>query len=221
MLAADASNPIGQNTGSGIYAGKLGRLVAVIYETPTTRLLKALVPKYGQPRSTELPPVVQPIFQPQLETPRFTKLSLLRDYNVDLFATKLLAADFTSDADRVCHGDFCCDFNVTRGPISVSTAHSAYRYRLSAYSGDDSTFQRKDPSDLSICAIIACTTEDLWSCGHIFPNTTLVGNKYFFSSIKVSGNFRHAPHRLIMPSSVDGVMMPVPLSMYEMKETER
>lgn len=221
LLAADASLPAGQNTGSGIYAGRLGRLTAAIYEEPTTKLLTAKVPKHNARSTYQLPNVIKPLFQPQLETPRYTKLSLLRDYNVDIFATKILELEFLKVNETLCHDNFCCKFNIERTKFQDSPTHQAYRYRLAAYAGVKTTFQRMDNSNQSVCAVIACTGSELYTCGHIFPEQILVGNKHYFNSIKISGNFSNAEKRLIMPSSVDGTMMPLTVDDFSWLEEHR
>ncbi|XP_014091853.2 vanin-like protein 1 [Bactrocera oleae] len=221
LLAADASKPSGQNSGSGIYAGRLGRLVAVTYEEPTTQLLTASVPKRGYRQNYQAPPVIQPNFVPQVSTSRFTKLALLRDYNVDIFKTQLLPADFTTVNETLCYdSQFCCHFQASRTIVSSVSTYAAYRYRLAAYSGSRVTHQRVDPAALKVCAVIACTNANLYSCGHIFPAGVTVGNTYYFSALNVSASFPHAPRRLIMPSSVDGSIMPLPVHTYEWQEFE-
>lgn len=221
LLAADASNPAGQNTGSGIYAGRLGRLTAAIHEEPTTLLLTAQVPKLQYQMDFEMPIVTKPLFTPSLESTRFTQLSLLRDYNLDIFNTTLLSESFIVSNEVLCHHSFCCQFHVERVKIQDSLTHSAYRYRLAAYQGDKTTFQRIDSSNQSVCAIIACTGSELYSCGHIFPETVSVGNKYYFKAINITGNFVKSDRRLIMPSTVNSVMMPLTVDSYYWSETER
>lgn len=221
LLAADSSVPAEQNTGSGIYAGRLGRLTAVIHEEPTTKLLTAEVPKRQHQSSYQMPPVTKPLFTPSFESSRFTKLSLLRDYNVDIFNTTLLPESFTVANEVLCHRSFCCNFHVERVKIQDSVTHSAYRYRLAAYQGDKTTFQRIDSSNQSICAVIACTGSELYTCGHIFPETVLVGNKYYFKAINISAEFVKSEKRLIMPSTVNSVMMPLTVDSYNWSEADR
>lgn len=200
------------NSGSGIYGGKQGRLVGSIYETPTTKLFKAIVPKHNS--SYQMPPKEDSTFIPTLETSRLKKLTTLRDYNVDIFETLLLSEDFhVINSTNLCHGQLCCTFSLNRKSVMNSSAHSAYRYRLAVYDGADdkgkTTFQRVEPSAIAICAVFACTSEDLISCGHIFPGDILVGNKYYFDQIYISGDFQKSKRYLIMPSTLDGSMMPL------------
>ncbi|XP_011189686.1 vanin-like protein 1 [Zeugodacus cucurbitae] len=221
LLAADASKPSGQNSGSGIYAGRLGRLTAVNNEEPNTQLLTASVPKRAYRQNYQPPPVILPNFVPQVTTPRFTKLNMLRDYNVDIFKTQLLSADFTTVDETLCYdSQFCCHFHTTRSVLSTANTYAAYRYRLAAYSGSRVTHQRVDPAALKVCAVIACTTADLYSCGRIFPEGVSVGNTYYFNTLNVSASFPHAPRRLIMPTSADGNIMPLPVHTYEWQEFE-
>ncbi|XP_075154931.1 biotinidase [Haematobia irritans] len=221
LLAADGSYPQEQNTGSGIYAGRFGRLTAVIHEEPTTKLLIAKVPKRNVRQIQQNPVTFKPLFEPKVETPRFTKLSLLRDYNVDIFSTKLLNDTLTRFNETICHNNFCCNFNIERTKIQDLPAHQNYQYRVAAYSGNQTTFQRIDNSNQSVCALIACTGAELYTCGHIFPESVRVGNKYYFNSIKIVGNFVEAKRRLIMPSTVDGLMMPLTIDSYTWLEEKR
>ncbi|XP_073828406.1 biotinidase [Musca autumnalis] len=221
LLAADASYPQEQNTGSGIYAGRLGRLTAIIHEEPTTKLLTAQVPKRNARSVIQLPPAVKPMFVPQLETPRFSKMSLLRDYNVDIFTTKLLEENFIAANQTLCHKNFCCHFDIERKLIQESANHMAYRYRLVAYSGNATTFQRIDNSNQSVCALITCTGSELYTCGHIFPESVRVGNKYYFNRINITGNFAKSHRRAIIPSTVNAVMMPLTVDSFMWSEVER
>uniref|UniRef100_A0A1B0GA13 CN hydrolase domain-containing protein n=2 Tax=Glossina morsitans morsitans TaxID=37546 RepID=A0A1B0GA13_GLOMM len=209
LLAADASYPSQQNTGSGIYAGRLGRLSAAIFQEPTTKLLIAKVPKSEYRSSYQMPTAIEPVFMPQLVTPRFTKLDLQRDYNVDVFTTKLLEENFTTVNEMLCHRSFCCDFQIERQKIGDSPSHQAYRFRLAAYSGTETTFQRVSSSNQSLCAVIACTGSDLYTCGYIFPESVAVGNKYYFSKLQISGDFIKAKRSLIMPSTLNANIMPL------------
>ncbi|KAL7743924.1 hypothetical protein ACLKA6_003146 [Drosophila palustris] len=221
LLAADGSKPDGRTTGSGIYAGRQGRLEAVIFEQATTKLLKARVPKksHYSGNAYELPPKILPIFRPQLVTKRYTELATHRDYNVDIFQTQLLEMDFLNATQRLCHNEFCCDFQVLRRPIGSSGDYAAYRYRLAAYRGNETTFIRVDRSEQAICAIFACTTEHLLSCGRIFPASQNVANKHYFEQIHISGVFPAAARRLIMPSTLDGVMLPLDVAQYSFVES--
>lgn len=199
----------------------MGRLAAVIHEQPTTQLLTAKVPKRHSLDSYQLPAVVKPLFVPHLESTRYTKLDLLRDYNVDIFNTTLLEESFTQVNEMLCHHNFCCSFNVERVKFADSVKHSSYRYRLAAYRGSQTTFERIDSSNQSVCALIACTGSELYSCGHIFPESVLVGNKYYFSAITVTGSFVNSDRRVIMPSTVNSVMMPLTVDTFEWLETDR
>uniref|UniRef100_W8CDA0 Vanin-like protein 1 n=1 Tax=Ceratitis capitata TaxID=7213 RepID=W8CDA0_CERCA len=222
LLAADASKPSGQNGGSGIYAGQLGRLNATITEVPTTQLLTAAVPKRAFRQSYQPAPVIQPAFVPQIVTPRLTKFDLLRDYNIDIATTLLLPANFTYVNETVCYdSNFCCHFQAARTPVANSAGYVSYRYRLAAFSGQHATHQRVDPAELQFCAVFACTNEALYTCGLIFPAEITVGNQYYFSALNVSASFPQRPRRLIMPTTVDGSLMPLPVHTYDWQSSER
>lgn len=220
LLAADGSYPSDKTTGSGIYAGRFGRLVAEIFEEPTQKLLKARVPKRNHGAGYEMPAKVAPSFSPQLVTKRFTGLATYRDYNVDIFTTQLLEADFTNVSQKLCHNSrFCCDFQLQRAPIGNSAEYATYRYRLAAYWGDETSVIRVDRTEQAVCAVFACLNEELLSCGRIFPATRSVANSHYFQHIRITGVFPAAPRRLIMPSTLDGVMMPLDVSQYNWTES--
>ncbi|KAH8265741.1 hypothetical protein KR026_008743, partial [Drosophila bipectinata] len=222
LLAADASDPAGKTTGSGIYAGRWGRLQAEIFAQPTTRLMTARVPK--KDRVQQLGDQVEELFTPQLITPRMTGVDTYRDYNVDIFETVLLEADFLEVTQNLCHGTFCCDFSVKRAltPGDITADHLTYRYRLAAYWGDETTVIRVDRSEQAVCAIFACKDESLLSCGSIFPASGgQVANKHHFTEIKINATFPAAPRgrRLIMPSTLDGGFKPIAVSKFNWEET--
>ncbi|KAH8396330.1 hypothetical protein KR222_008493 [Zaprionus bogoriensis] len=230
LLAADGSQPDICTTGSGIYAGRAGRLVAEIYETPTQRLLTAHVPKRNrQPEAeseseSELPAKLLPAFSPQAVTTRYTGLATHRDFNVDVFSTELLQPDFLNVSRRtLCHeARFCCEFSLQRRQIEGSgtvAGAESYRYRLGAYWGNETTFIRVDRSEQAICALFACLSEDLFSCGRIFPANRTVVNSHYFESISIVGVFPAAPRRLIIPSTLDGVMLPLDVAQYSWTES--
>lgn len=220
LLAADGSRPSDKTSGSGIYAGRAGRLVAEIYEEPTRKLLKARVPKRNRGVDYELPAKTVPSFSPQLVSKRFTGLATYRDYNVDIFSTQLLEADFTNVSRTVCHGErFCCQFQLQRTPIGNSAEYASYRYRLAAYRGDETTVIRVDRTEQAVCALFACLNDELISCGRIFPATRSVANSHYFQYISISGVFPAAERRLIMPSTLDGVMMPLDVAQYNWIES--
>ncbi|XP_017064082.1 vanin-like protein 1 [Drosophila eugracilis] len=224
LLAADASRPDGRTTGSGIYAGRGGRLVAEIFEEPTIKLLISEVPKkeHGQ-----LAPSFTPLFTPQLKTQRVTGVATYRDYNVDIFKSELLEENFLSVERQLCHGSFCCSFTIARkltdatGNEVISNDAQSYRYRIAAYWGNETTVIRVDRTEQATCALFACTDEDVTSCGYIFPKFQEVINKHHFTELRISGNFPAAPRgrRLIMPSTLNAQFLPVAVSDYDWSES--
>eukprot|EP00099_Drosophila_melanogaster_P016550 NP_572298.1 biotinidase [Drosophila melanogaster] len=224
VLAADASNPDGRTSGSGIYAGRGGRLVAEIFEQPTTKLLIAEVPKreHGQ-----LAPTFTPIFEPQRKTQRLTGLATYRDNNVDIFESELLDDDFLSFERQLCHGSFCCTFSIERKVTSAaenelpSSGAKSYRYRIGVYWGNETTVIGVDRTEQATCALFACTDVRLASCGYIYPENEEVINTHHFTKLSISGNFPAAPRgrRLIMPSSLNALFLPVSVSDYEWIES--
>ncbi|XP_002099874.2 vanin-like protein 1 [Drosophila yakuba] len=224
VLAADASKPAGRTSGSGIYAGRGGRLVAEIFEQPTTKLLIAEVPKreHGQ-----LSPTFTPLFTPQWKTPRLTGLATYRDNNVDIFESELLPEDFLSFERQLCHGSFCCSFAIERQVNSpaenevTSSEAKSYRYRIGVYWGNKTTVIGVDRTEQATCALFACTDVRTASCGYIFPENDEVINTHHFTKLSISGKFPAAPRgrRLIMPSTLNALFLPVSVADYEWSES--
>lgn len=217
LLAADGSQPSGRTSGSGIYAGRSGRQIAAIYQQPTLKLLKARLPKRSLGGAVE--PEALPAFQPQLITARHTELATYRDYNLDIFSTQLLPSDFVNVTQQICHGGFCCSFQLERRPIESAVAYATYRYRLGAYFGNETTFILVDRSEQAVCALFACVDDELSSCGRIFPSRFDVANRHYFQRIRIEALFPAARRRLIMPSTLDGSMMPLPVTQFNWTET--
>ncbi|EDV47344.1 vanin-like protein 1 [Drosophila erecta] len=224
VLAADASKPAGRTSGSGIYAGRGGRLVAEIFEQPTTKLFISEVPKrsHGQ-----LSPSFTPLFTPQRKTQRLTGLAAYRDNNVDIFEGELLAEDFLSFERQLCHGSFCCSFSIERKVTSpaenevTSSEAKSYRYRIGVYWGNETTVIGVDRTEQATCALFACTDVRIASCGYIFPENQEVINTHHFTKLSISGNFPAAPRgrRLIMPSTLNALFLPVSVADYEWQES--
>ncbi|XP_050742110.1 vanin-like protein 1 [Drosophila biarmipes] len=224
LLAADASQPGGKTTGSGIYAGRGGRLVAEIFEEPTTKLMISEVPKRSR---GQLAPTFTPVFTPQLKTQRVTGVATFRDYNVDIFESELLPEDFLSLERQLCHGSFCCSFAVERKETTASagevtsTDPRTYRYRIAAYWGNQTTVIRVDRTEQAVCALFACTDAHISTCGYIFPADQEVINKHHFTKLNIAGDFPAAPRgrRLIMPSTLNALFLPVAVSDFDWTES--
>lgn len=110
LLAANANQPSIGGSGSGIYNGRAGILIAVVSEVPITKVLKAKIPiDTIQPGSHEEPvnnliesyPIA---FEPNLNL----KKENLSNYNVYMI-------DFdknTTQIGEICQNQICCRYNI-------------------------------------------------------------------------------------------------------------
>lgn len=222
FLSAGGSLPNERNTGSGIFAGKHGALASIISETPIRKIIVAEVPK-KIPNNTFKPKIPNSVALDNSNgiPNRLTKIIWKRDYNVDLFTTELLNSSKKYENEEICHNGFCCSFSVIFKAIESNSVlvRRKYEYRMSAYEGSG-TLQRMETTEFGICAIIACTNKELWSCGNIFTGPEPVGNDYEFVNITIKGRYKKGQRMLVMPSTVDSAFEPLPVDLYKYSRTD-
>lgn len=210
LLSAGGSLPSDQYTRSGIFAGKYGALMSNMSETSIRNIFVARVPRNKNNNS------FKPLIMKTEFTSRPTNIAWNRDYNVDLFSTELLDSFQKYENHRVCHNNFCCSFTVIFKAKSSTpeTLLGRYEYRIGVYEGPG-TLQRMEKAELGICAIMACTNKELWSCGQIFNGSVPVGNDFQFLNITIKGNYTKRQKMLVMPSTVDSAFQPLPVDSYQ------
>lgn len=106
LLSAGASTL--ENTGSGIYSGRLGALRAIMADTPTTKVLVAELPK--RPSENIHPGAHN---EDVIETTLKATQNLWKE-NLDQY--QIYALDFEKNYTQVgkqCHGTICCEYNIT------------------------------------------------------------------------------------------------------------
>lgn len=62
---------------------------------------------------------------------------------------------------------------------------------------------------VKVCAVIACTSDLLASCGTRFDNTTEIFKRFSFNSIKISTKIKGTGNNLIVPSTLDWSLLPL------------
>lgn len=217
FLSADASRASLQNTGSGIFAGKWGALDYIITGTPTRKMITARVPKKTGnyiPSSKVSHP-----FNSLEIPPRTTDIVTKRDYNLELFNTEIIQSSQLSLDTEICHNGLCCEFSIKRVRRFSTTTYLNYEYRIGAFNGSG-TLQRMDTTEFGICAIFACTNQHLSSCGRIFPSG-IVGNDLYFKNIDIRASFKKKEKMLVMPSTVNGLLHPLPADAYRFNKIEK
>uniref|UniRef100_A0A1A9WT10 CN hydrolase domain-containing protein n=1 Tax=Glossina brevipalpis TaxID=37001 RepID=A0A1A9WT10_9MUSC len=205
LLAAGASYPINGSTGSGIYAGESGILVSTMVtgNVGERKLYKAKVPKRNM--NISLPILASSTL---IEDNLPKHLRLLKDPQIENFNSILLNFQQQSDIERetLCHGDFCCQFNISASTMN-SSLPNYYYYRLGVFDGKR-TYEKKEWSNIRICSLYACVTEAISSCGELSITNNLKSS-VIFRNISIKGLFKKSKHLLIMPNSLENNLLPI------------
>ncbi|KAL9871951.1 vanin-like protein 1 isoform 1-T3 [Glossina fuscipes fuscipes] len=207
LLAAGASYPVNGSTGSGIYAGENGILVSVMVtgNVGERKLYKAKVPKRNLNISlSNLTSSTMTAYN----LPKY--LRLLKDPQIENFNSILLNFQQETDMDgkTLCHGNLCCQFNISTSTMNSSMPN--YYYRLGVFDGKR-TYEKKEWNNIKICSLYACVTESVSSCGELSTPGNLNSSAVFLS-ISIKGLFKRSKHLLIMPNSLKSNLLPVPAS---------
>ncbi|KAM7350200.1 uncharacterized protein ACRADG_008837 [Cochliomyia hominivorax] len=199
LLAAGASYPAFGMTGSGIYAGEQGALVSVmVSEEGQRKLYKAKVPKKGSSY------VAEPTTDLRPQTRNVTKLRLLKDPQIQNYSSLIVKISPTQEDYKtmLCDEDICCSFEIKAQIINV-TQGLHFIYRVGVFSGNR-TYEKEEWSEIKVCALYACTNEDVSSCGE-----ALLAENILFKKIDIKGTFGDANKLLIMPSILDDQLYPL------------
>ncbi|XP_053685587.1 vanin-like protein 1 [Sabethes cyaneus] len=214
FLASGASYPEIGSTGSGVFAGKRGRVVSVMKHHADVKLYVAKVPKIDRPEATlERQP-------PEKYTPLdMNNLGLLRDEIQNYNTTSLPMSSNSSFQTTLCQKRICCDFalDYTVSSFFFSEQHY-YNYRLVARDGIR-TFSGLADAAVLACAIVACTNASIDSCGTRFNDPSAVVNAVRFNSIRIDGVIPGDEDFLLFPNSLD--MSILPLEVEETQFSER
>lgn len=108
----------------------------------------------------------------------------------------------TSIQSTVCHSDLCCDFYYSYKYVSTDKPY--YKYALAVYHGNR-TFDGFADGGVAACAVLACTTRDVATCG--IRNETLEF-AYEWYGLEVKGRFPFGDEFFFLPTSLDESIMP-------------
>lgn len=210
LLASGYDDPANRNGGSGIYAGKLGRVAAAMPFFKTSKLLISQVPKKTSGLFGNNSPVMSESTNVPLELNRPSNFQSERLFYTDYLApytTHLL--ETTDTRAELCNRELCCQFDVrTEGipgdPYSAS-------YRLAVFNGIRPFFGGKT-GGIQVCAVISCNNMSLSSCGQ--PVSTAKKLTTFkFISIQMNSNRVNSIH---MPSTLLKSILPLDVDSYEL-----
>lgn len=113
----------------------------------------------------------------------------------------------------VCSSDVCCDF--TYSFTTTRTDIPYYRYALAAYHGSR-TFDGFADGGVVACAVLACQTTDVATCG--IRNETLQF-VHQWHSLHVSANVPFGDQFLYLPTTLDESIMPFRVEEFAYKES--
>jgi hypothetical protein len=217
LLASGYDDPANRNGGSGIYAGRLGRLTAAMPFTKTEQLLISRIPKKTNgisgvsaattPRNSHRTSfTVEENSPPNFKSERLFFSDYLAPYTTQLLET-------SETHTQICDRGLCCEFDIDTDidTESVTTGAQSAVYRLTAFNGVRPFFGGRT-GGIQVCAVISCKNASLSSCGQAISTTTrLTAFKYI--SIQMNSNRINSIHT---PSTLLNTVLPLDAESYEL-----
>jgi len=214
FLASGYNEPRVGSAGSGIYAGRAGRIKAIMPTVPTTQLLVANVTKKTLQNSKsnlkhlsngdniieEFP--FENLFSNSIAENN-SGIKMGRDY-LEPYETLLLNEGHFVGEKTLCHNELCCDFQLDMHSDrqDQNTSVKDYVYRLAVFDGIRSFTYAT--GGVQVCAVIFCTNSSLSSCGREFEKPEQAAFNTVFNNISISGNFRLANTTQLPTTLVEG-----------------
>lgn len=206
LLAAGANNPAIGSTGTGIYNGRKGPIIAAMNWESESKLYIATIEKIPSTQSISQVEFVRNDAKDMLQ------LKLKRD-QLELSNHKKLDLTNSSIKENLCYyEDACCDFDisltVSDNVVEDTEEFYSYGYRMIIFDGVR-TYDGFATGGTFICGIVACLdADDIWTCGWRFNETQNVINAVEFNSIKLSGKFKSGSHIMSLPNALGTDIMP-------------
>jgi hypothetical protein len=201
LLAANANNPKLRSTGSGIYAGRKGTLVSEMNFSKKVKIYSAEIPKKNFPGNEN--------YKIKHRLNRHSKHEMkelnLRTENLSNYDVKFLndSEDMHLKVKKFCKKNVCCDFIIEYEIFKSSIPH--YQYAIAFYSGDR-TFDGVVGGDIVVCAILACQSKNISTCG--MRNEELE-NIHIWQHIEIKGSFKNAENLFFSPTTLDTSILPL------------
>ncbi|XP_037935082.1 vanin-like protein 1 [Teleopsis dalmanni] len=222
LLAAGASFPLIGSTGSGIYAGRQGVLVAKMNTGLGERALYvATVPKKQTIPKRFRREVAPKNIANTSTAPRITQSDIyLKPDNIEEYASEVLDLNQgTSFTRELCYNNtFCCNFELKWKHLTPVVNSTYYTYRLGVFDG----LRREvapESNFLKNCAIFSCVGEGIEDCAKIFSSKVgEIEPQIAFERIVIEATFPTSNQLLIMPNSLKEDLMPVPVGNFEWHE---
>jgi hypothetical protein len=210
LLASGYDDPANHNGGSGIYAGRHGRVAATMPFSKTSKLLISKVPKKTSGLFGNNSPGLSDSTNVPLEQNRPSNVQSERLFFTDYLApysTQLL--ETTDTRTELCNMELCCQFDVRTEGI-LGGPHSA-SYRLAVFNGIRPFFGGKT-GGIQVCAVISCNNMSLSSCGQTISTAKKL-TTFKFISIQMNSNRVNSIH---MPSTLLKSILPLDVDSYEL-----
>lgn len=113
----------------------------------------------------------------------------------------------------VCSNGMCCDF--TYSFTTTRTDIPYYRFALAAYHGSR-TFDGFADGGVVACAVLACQTTDVATCGVRNETLEFVHN---WHSLHISANVPFGDQFFYLPTTLDASIMPFRVEEFDYKES--
>lgn len=191
------------STGTGIYSGKKGALVGVMYGSNETKLYTASVPKINFPGNENVTIRHNLVkYSPKEMRPLKLKRDQLDRYDMEFL-------DDTEGSHTVsrkkCEGDLCCEYDLSYTIVN-STAKDHYQYALAFYH-NNRTFDGFADGGVIACSLLACKTKDVANCGIRNEELEVI---HTWNQIKINGIFPITNGQFFyLPSTLDTSILPL------------
>ncbi|KAF2885341.1 hypothetical protein ILUMI_20810 [Ignelater luminosus] len=214
FLTSGANDPKRGSGGSGIYQGKYGPLKYGIVSEGGSQAHVATVsthpPEAGGLDATQIDKTAK----------QMDNFFFLKD-DLSLYTSKILTPNQHQYNEQLCSGSgdnnqLCCHFNIqiNWNDEILNDGKDHYQYRMVAYSGVRS-FSGMYNGGLEICAILACTGEEIGSCSGRFGNYNDVSWPVTFNKISIKANFTIDENKVQHPNSLLSSIRPLPVNAVE------
>ena len=105
----------------------------------------------------------------------------------------------SSIAQTLCHGEFCCGFN-----IELLSVDPTSKYFIVAFNGTRGKLARTVTIGIKVCAVVQCSNDSLTFCGILDETETI------FGSLTINATFPDYEDVLILPTSLGTNLHPLP-----------
>lgn len=213
FLASGASFPEVGSTGTGVFAGKRGRIVAVMTHDAESKMYVAQVPKIDRSNATiSREPVIE--YTPK----QMSNLKLKRD-QIDTYEMSTLPMNVSFYESTVCQKSLCCNFTLNYTVTLPQDPNQSYYTYVLAVSDVPRTFDGFADGVITTCAIFACTDANNRStCATRFADPSTVVEAVQFNSIEIAGVFPGGSDVFLLPNSVDTSILPLEVDEIEYEE---